>query len=482
MFASVFAWIAYRTDTPGRKIFDYIPILVFMVPSILFDIGWVFLLSPKIGLINLFLIQTFGLTEAPLDIYTIWGMTWSQAVTTTPLAYLLISGAFSTMDPSLEEVAQLSGAGKLRLLRTITLPLLYPTMVATAAINFMIGLSSFETPVILGLPGKVKVYMSTIYEQIQIAIPPNYGLATSLAFVSVAIASVVLAFYLYSTRKLSKYVVITGKGYRPGVVGLGRAKYLTFAFVVCYLIIGIVLPLAMNFMVSLVPFYTVTQGNPFAEINLKNYIEAVSSPFIVDAVVNSLLLAFGSALLAILLASLLSYAAIRSTLKGKRFFEVVGVMPSLYPGVVFSLAMLWASITVYRPIYGTIWVLVMAYIVVLLPRAMRAISNSMIQLHPELEEGARVSGATWSRTFRTVTLPILRPALLNSFALSFIQAYQTLGPAVLLITPGTIILPALILRLWVSGQLVQLAAASMIFGGLGVMIVLAAKYIFRMKL
>ena len=479
--ATFFAWVAHRTDTPGRKLLDALPLLLFMIPSLLFDIGWTFLLSPKIGLINLFLMQLLGLPAPPFNIYTIWGMIWAQTVTSTPVAYLLISGAFVNMDPTLEESAQVSGAGRLRILRTVTLPLLYPSLIATGALNFMIALSSFETPVIIGLPGNVHVYMSTIFEEIQLRTPPNHGLATALAFVNVLLSAAIVAFYVRSTRKLAKYVVVTGKGYRPGVTRLGWARYLALGIALAYVFVGIVLPIITMLLVSLVPFYTVTAGNPFSDLSLKNYSEAIGNPLVGSATVNSLLLAFGSAAISTLMAALFSYAAIKTNLRGKRMFEIVGVIPLLFPGVIFSLALLWTSITVYRPLYSTIWILVIAYIVVLLPRAMRAITNSIIQLHSELEEAAFISGAGWRKMFQTINLPLLKPALLNSFTLAFIQAYQILGPAILLITPGTLILPALVLRFWIGGQLVQLAAASMIFGGIAVAIVLAAKYIFRMK-
>jgi len=200
------------------------------------------------------------------------------------------------------------------------------------------------------------------------------------------------------------------------------------------------------------------------------------------AALNSLVLATVGGLIATVLAALLSYTAIKSNLRGKRFVEMIAVFPMVFPGLIFSLALLWAGITIFRPLWGTLWILLAAYIVVLLPRAARTITNSIFQLHDELEEVARTSGSGWLSTFRNITLPILRPSLTNAFILAFFQGYQLLGPAVLLATPGTTVLSVFLLSLWVNGHVTDVAAGAVIYGGLSVALVITAKFIFKAKL
>ena len=474
-FAASLAWVVHRTDTPGRRILDLVPLLAFVFPSFLGDIAWTFLLSPRIGLINLVIKQVFGLENPLFNIYTLEGMIWSQALGVAPIAYLLISGAFATMDPSLEEAARASGASPRSTAIKITVPLLYPSLLASGTLLFMIGMHSFETPVFIGLPGGIRVFMNRIYENIAVNIPPNYGLGTSLSVIFLVISALIMAFYIMTTRRLSRYVVVTGKGYRPRPMRLGRWKYLSLAFVVAYISIGIILPLVTLSLVSLVPYYSVTRGNPFTNLTLQSYAELLSAPLMLQGLFNSVTLSVVAAFLTTASASFLSYAALKARLKGKRLFELVGILPIVFPGIIFSLALLWTSLTLYRSIYGTIWILVIAYVVILLPYATRTISNSVLQIHNELEEVARVSGATWSSSFRRVMIPLLRPALANTFVQVFIHSYRQLGAAVLLVTPGTYLIPVLILTYWNAGLLPIVSAATLVYGGSIILILIIGR-------
>ncbi|MBI2183567.1 MAG: iron ABC transporter permease [Thaumarchaeota archaeon] len=494
--AFLLAWIINRTDTPGRRIFDILPLITFMFPSMLGDIAWTFLLSPRAGLINVALARLFGFSNLdqlsqinifgfqilPFNIYGMGGMIWAQSLSLATLAYLLIGGTFGTMDPSLEEAARMSGATTRQTIFKVTLPLVSPALLSTGALIFMIGVNSFETPTFIGLPAKVYVFMNAIFEKISITAPPDYGGGTALAFISLLLSSTAVIFYLYTTRRLRKYVVITGKGYRPKVIKLGRLKYLALAFLLGYVFLAVVLPIFTMLLMSFMRFYSVIGVNILDLLTFENYAYVLKEPLMFRSAMNSFTLALAAGVFTTAAAAIMSYVAIRSRIKGKRALEFISALPVAYPGMIFALALIWTALFVFRFIYGTIALLILAYIVVFLPYAMRALSNSMIQIHSELEEAARTSGAGSLSTIFRVTLPIIKPALINTLVLVFIQSYRQLGAAVLLVTPDTFVLPVVILHWWNSGLLVALSAATMVFGGILVAAVMVARYVFKASL
>ena len=475
------SYVLQRTDTPGRRVFDAILLLSFVFPSFLMDLAWIFLLSPRIGLLNLGLERFLGLDTPPFNIYTPWGMIWSQGLGLGALAYFLIHPAFTNMDPSLEEAARVAGASVRKSMTKITLPILYPTVLSTSLFLFVISLRSFETPTFIGLPGGIKVYMSAIYENAQLAVPTKHGVASAQATVFLVIMVAILIFYLRTTRRLNKYVSITGKGYRPNVIRLGKWRPLTLTIVLTYMVLGIFLPLAIMLFVSLVPFYTVTQ-NMAEQLTLDNYATILSDDLMRNAAVNSTLIATAAALLTTVAGALLAYMAMRTNQRGKRVFEAIGTLPLGYPGLVFGLALLWAFLTIpvlREYIFGTPWALVIAYLVIFLPISIRSLSNTLIQIHAELEEAAHVSGASWLRSFRSITMPLMKVALINTFILIFLNSYRELGTAVLLSGPGMYVFPVVILFFWRIGWLPQVAAATVIFGGIMIAVLSVARILLK---
>lgn len=483
--ATALAWIVHRTDTPGRRVFDALPLLGLMFPSMIGDIAWIFLLSPRSGLINLSIMNSLGLDQPPFNIFSMGGMIWSQGLSLTPVAYLLIAGAFANMNPAFEEAATTSGARKFQILSRVTIPLLTPAILSTAALMFMIGIQSFETPAFIGLPGKVHVYMSAIYSSLIRSYPANYGLATAQSSVFLLLSVLSMVFYLRATRRLRRFAVITGRAYRPNVIKLGRWKYLTFAAFLVYLFTGLILPVITVTLVSFVPFYTVTAGNPFAQLSLQNYETLLNprlTPIFSSAVVTSLTLGGSTGFVALAAALVLGYLVVRTNVSGRRIVEGIAMLPLSFPGMVFALALLWAFILIPTRLPGTFWILLIGYVIIFLPFAMRAVTNAFVQLHAELEEAARVSGAGWGETFRWVVLPLMKVSLINGFIFIFIQAYRQLGAAVLLVSPGTMVLPFLILSYWEEGQVTLLASAVVLYGGLLVFTVILARIFLKAKI
>lgn len=470
------ALVLKRTDTPGRKFFDAVILVHFVFPSFLGDIAWTMLLSPRHGLLNYQLMRLFGLESAPFNIYTHEGMIWSQGIGLAALAYLLIHPAVANMDPVLEEAARISGASIKRSIGKVTLPILFPSILATALLLFMISLRSFETPTFIGQPGGIKVYMNAIYENIELVIPSRYGVASTQATVLLVLMLVVVVLYLQSTKRLSKYVSITGRGYKPRVIHLGRWKFATLAFAGGYIFLSTFMPFILLFFVSLVPFYATTR-NMLENMTLANYTQVLLDELMISGAINSTLIAVSAAVVTTMAGAFLAYMAFRTRIRGKRVFEAIAILPMGYPGLVFGLALLWTFLTVFRPIFGTPWALVIAYMVIFLPLSMRSLSNTMMQVHTELEEAGATAGASWMKTMRLITLPLMKPAIINTFILILVYAYREVGTAVMLAGPGMYVVPVLILFWWRSGYLPVVAAATLIYGGLMVMTLLVARFL-----
>ena len=488
--ATSFAWIVNRTNTPGRRLLDIVPLLGFMFPSMMNDFAWIFLLGPNAGVINLYAVQYLGWLLGPgpyFNIFSVWGMIWSQGLALVPVAYLLLSGAFATMDPSMEEAARISGANGKRTMVKITFPLLKPAIIATGSLMFIGGIHSFETPVFLGMPGGVWVYMSAVYDSMRLNLPPMYGLAAAQSVVFLALSAIVVGLYLRATHRLRAFVVVTGKGYRPKPIDLGKWRYVALGAAMLYVAVALGLPVTIMTIISFVPYWSASiiavGGSPVTKFTIDHYLTAFDTPMIIDGAWTSVKLGVMTASLSIFVSSIIAYISVKSQLRGKRVMEVVSTLPIVYPSMVFSLALLWTFISIPTGLPGTIWILVLAYLIIFLPFSVRTMTNSLIQIHSELEEAARTSGAPWLSAFMRITMPLLKHALVNTFIFVFIQSYRQLGAAVLLVAPGTIVFPVIIMNFWTSsGHLGLTAAAVILYGSVLMIVVMVARYVFKAKI
>lgn len=488
--ATGFAWIVNRTNTPGRRLLDIVPLLGFMFPSMMNDFAWIFLLGPNAGIINLYMAIYLGWLIGPgpyFNIFTVWGMIWSQGLALVPVAYLLLSGAFATMDPSMEEAARISGATGRRTMTKITFPLLRPAIIATGALMFIGGIHSFETPVFLGMPGGVWVYMSAVYDSMRLNLPPLYGLAASQSVVFLVLSAIVVGFYIRATHRLRSFVVVTGKGYRPKPIDLGKWRYVALGAALVYVAVALGLPVGIMTIISLVPWWSASiipvGGSPITSFTWDHYITAFETPMIIDGAITSIKLGIMTASTSIIVASVIAYISVKSRMRGKRVMEVVSTLPIVYPSMVFALALLWCFVTIPTGLPGTIWILVLAYLIIFLPFSVRTMTNSLIQIHSELEEAARTSGASWEVGFFRITMPLLKHALINTFIFVFIQSYRQLGAAVLLVAPGTIVFPVIIMNFWTSsGHLGLTAAAVILYGSVLMVVVMVSRYVFKAKI
>jgi iron(III) transport system permease protein len=459
------AWMNERTNTPFKSLFFALTIMPLVIPGILFTVSWIMLASPKIGLLNLALQRLFDTDAVFVNIYSMSGMIWVDGLHYSPMAFLLMTAAFRSMDPSLEEQAAMSGASLFQTARRITLGLAWPAALASLLILFVRSIESFEVPALLGLPVGIHVYTSAIYQAIH-EYPSQIGLASAYAVTLLLLTS--LGVYVQSRLAASgaRYSTVTGKGFRPRTIDLGSWRYVTAAIFIAYFAIIVMLPFLVLLWSSLQRFYSVPSWAALARVSLDSYRAVLDHPQFGETVWNSVVLAVGSAGAVMLLSAVISWIVVRTRVRGRWLLDNIASLPLVFPGLVLGLAILVCYLTVDIGIYGTLWIMFIAYITRFLPYGMRYNSTSMLQIHKELEESAAMSGASWSMTFRRIVLPLLQPGLLAGFIYVMIVSIRELASSILLYSPGTEVVSIMIWELWQNGQYVELSA-------LGVMLIIA---------
>jgi iron(III) transport system permease protein len=462
LLGTALAWMNERTNTPFKNLFFALSIIPLIIPGILFTVAWILLASPKIGIINLALKSWFGLDAAPFDIYSMGGMIWVDGLHYSPMAFLLMSAAFRSMDPALEESAMMSGANVFQVAYRITLRLSWPAIFATLLILFIRAIESFEVPALLGLPVGIQVFTSSIYQAVH-KYPSQIGLASSYAVILLLITTGGVYFQSRLSSRGNKYATMTGKGFRPRQIDLGRWRYVTAAIFIVYFLLIVVLPFAVLLWSSLQKFYSVPTWQALQNLTLDPYRFILTYPNLTRSVVNSLMLALGSATLIMLVTSVICWIVVKTKLPGRWLLDNVASLPMVFPGLVLGLAIMIFYLYFDIGVYGTIWIMFIAYVTRFMPYGLRYNTTSMLQIHRELEESAAMSGASWGTTFRRIILPLLKPGLLAGWIYVMIVSIRELSSSILLYSPGTEVVSIVIWELWENGQYVELSALGVLF-------------------
>jgi iron(III) transport system permease protein len=457
------AWMNERTNTPFKRLFFGLALVPLIIPGILFTISWIMLASPKIGIFNLLLQRWFDTDYVFFNVYTLWGMIWVDGLHYSPMAFLLMTAAFRSMDPALEESAAMSGAGLWQVVRRITLALSWPAIFATLLILFVRAIESFEVPALLGMPAGIFVFTSAIYEAIH-KYPSQVGLASAYGVTLLAITSIGVWFQSRLSDSGQRYSTVTGKGFRPRRIDLGRWRYLTAAIFIVYFLLIAAAPLFVLLWSSVQKYYSVPSAAALANLTLDPYRFILNHPAFLRSVWNSLLLCIGSATIVMLVTSVICWMVVKTKIPGRWLLDNLASLPIVFPGLVLGLAIMVFYLNVGAAIYGTIWILLIAYVTRFMPYGIRYNTASMVQIHRELEESAAMSGASWGSTFVRVVLPLLKPGLVAGWIYIAIVSLRELSSSILLYSPGTEVVSILIWELWENGQYVELSA-------LGVMLI-----------
>ena len=457
LFGFVTAWILSRTNVPGRRTLEQLMAVPYYMTPLLGAFAWSLLGAPESGFVNQ-VWRALGGTDALINLVTPFGIAWVMALFEGSVAFVMIGAVMKSMDPALEEASQVIGASRLRTMLRVTLPLVAPGVLGAAILVFAEMLGSFSAALVLGNPDRFYVVTTAMYQLVS-QYPPRIPLAAAMGVSLFAVMFLMLFLY----RRLiagRSYVTISGKAFRPRVMDVGRLRWLLFAVCVLYVLLSVALPLMTLAFASV---QKIAVAFPAASNwTLANYQTAFTMNAVRAALGNSLLLGVATASIGVVLMGLISWLIYRSRLPGSGFIEYLVMFPQAVPRLVFAFGMMWAWIVFPIPIYGTLWLLLIAYLTVFLPLGVRTISGVMLQIDKSLEECAQMCGAPWGYRIRTVTMPLLRPGLLAAWLLLFIASVRELGASILLMGPNAKVVTPTIVESWFATSAELTAAMALI--------------------
>jgi iron(III) transport system permease protein len=453
----VMAWIITRTNVPGRRFFEQTMVVPYYLTPLLGALAWSLLGTPESGFLNQ-VYRALGGAEYLININSPYGIAWVMALFEGSVAFVMIGAVMKSMDPALEEASQVMGASRLRTMLRITLPLVLPGVLGAAVFVFAEMLGSFAVALVLGLPDRYYVVTTAIYQLVQ-QYPPKIPLAAAMGTSLFAVMFVTLFIY----RRIitaGSYVTITGKAFRPRVNDVGRLRWLLLAVCVFYLVCAVALPLLTLLYASIQQISTAfpTASN----FTTEHFHKAFTMNAATTALTNSLWLALWTATLGVTLMGLIAWIVYRSRLPGASVIEYIVMFPQSVPRLIFAFGMMWAWLIFPIPIYGTLWLLLIAYLTVFLPLGVRTISGVMLQIDKSLEECAQMCGAGWGYRMRTVTVPLLWPGLIAAWLLLFVASIRELGASILLMGPHSKVITPSIVESWFASSTELTAAMALI--------------------
>ena len=459
VYGTTLAWLAERSDAPYRKLAYLSAYVSFAIPGIIKVVGWIMLLGPKAGILNA---PVIAYTGQPLfNIFSMPGMILVESFLWIPIVFLLMSTPFRSMDPSLEEAATTAGSTGWQVFRKVTFPLAIPSVLAVLILTVIRSLEAFEIPALIGIPAGVEVLTTKIYLQIKGGLIPKYGEASAYSIILIVLVALGLIPYYRITSQTYKFTTISGKNFRPNRVALGKWRWLGGTLM-------LVLPLLQFFPIiavawsSFLPFAQAPSRKALELLSFNNYVTAFNDSGVIRSVLNSLTVSVSAATVAMILTFFAAWLIVRASIKWRWILDNMAMLPLVFPGIVMGIAILKMYLYLPIPVYGTIWILVLAFIARYLPYGVRFSHSALLSLHKELEEGAMASGASWFQMIRHVVVPLMMPALIGGWIYIFLITFKELSIALLLYSPGSQVVAVTIWELWDNGHVGELAAFSLV--------------------
>lgn len=457
----IFAWLVERTDLRFKTLAMSLLSVGILFPTFLKAMGWVFLLHPRIGVINILAMQLFGLAQAPLNIATITGIGFVQGLTLAPLAYVMISAALRSMNPALVEAASVHGVSQWRTLVRVELPLIWPALFSAVIWMFTVAIAAFDVPGVIGMANNIFTFSTAIYFMIN---PneglPRYGLSGAYGSIMVGVSLVLMIPYFIALKQSHKYQIISGKAYQSRPVQLGRWWLFGWGLLGGYFLLAFVLPLLAIFWVSLLPYVQVPSWQALSLISFERYSSAAFDSGLLQAAGNTVMLMVLVPTIIVVLCGAISWIVTRSRWRWRVALDAVAFLPHPVPNLLFALAIAYLALLISNviPLYGTIYVLMAVYVVCWISFGTRVLNNSMIQVHRELEEAAQVGGAATWRILTKIIAPLIKPGLIYTWIWTSLSAYRELTMAVFLASPKSQVLSTYIWGQWHGGGLGDAAA------------------------
>lgn len=465
------AWLFARTNVPGKGFLEKLATIPIFIPPFVGAVAWILLAAPRIGVFNLPFRALFN--AEPLSVYTLTGIAWVIGIYLAPYVMMIVAAALRSMDPSLEEAAQVSGLSRTRTAVTVTLPLVAPAILSGAVLAFVITIGLFGTPVVIGWARQLYFITSRIYLASQ-EVPPAFGVMAVLSvyLIILSLLATMLQRWLLKGRS---FITVSGKGFRTREIQLGRTRYVAAGFVWLYCFFTIIAPILVLIAAA---FSTFTWSGRFTT---ENFEYLWTSEDVRATLRNSLVIALVAATLATTIGIIISWTTQRTTIPHRQVLEYLAVLPVSVPGIAFGVgvALFWLRMPI--AVYGTIWIIVLAFIGRFSGYAVRSISASIVQVHPELEESARIAGYGWLRTFTRITLPLIRPSIVASWMLLFSIFITELSMVILLYTAETRTFSVLSFEVWNVGNFSQVASLSLLQLVIGVVVLQTVQFIWPQR-
>jgi iron(III) transport system permease protein len=459
VYGTALAWLAERSDAPFRKLAYVSAYVSFAIPGIIKVVGWIMLLGPKAGILNAAVVGLTGSTL--LNIFSLSGMVLVESFLWIPIVFLLMATPFRSMDPSLEEAATTAGSSGWQVFRRVTLPLALPSLLAVLILTFIRSLEAFEIPALIGIPAGVEVLTTKIYLQIRGGLIPKYGEASAYSILLIGLVALGLYPYYRITSKTYKFTTISGKAFRPNRIALGRWRWLGGCLMLILPLLQF-LPVVAIAWSSFLPFAQVPSRRALSLLTWNNYVTAFNDSGVIRSVFNSLTVSISAATVAMAITFFAAWLIVRASIKARWVLDQMAMLPLVFPGIVMGIAILKMYLILPVPVYGTIWILVLAFIARYLPYGIRFSHSALLSLHKELEEAAIASGGSWIQTVRRIVVPLIMPALLAGWIYIFLITFKELGIALLLYSPGSQVVAVTIWELWDNGHVGELAAFSLV--------------------
>lgn len=449
-------WLVQRTDIPGKRFFTFLTLFPLLMPPVLTTVAWVLLLDPNMGLLNR-LLQGLGVSRAIFDVNTLLGMIWVRGIMDLPLVFLWLWPALVAMDPGLEEAAAMCRAAPITVIRTISLPLVLPSLASVFLITFVLAIEDLTVPIVIGLPAHVNVFATEIYLAYA-RVPTDVHAASVYAVILLVITMALMMVYRRLTYRTERYAVVRGRGYRPSLTHLGRLRWPLVGLLSVVLLITVGLPVFVLLWTSVSQYLQAPSMAGIKHLTLAWYGRVWQDPMALRGFVNTTILGVGTALVVMALAVVVGWIVIRSRASFRALLDFLAFMPIAIPGLVVGLSLMWLYLTLPGPVYGTLWILGIAFVTRFIPYGVRLAYAGFSQLHAELEEAAYVSGSSWAKTLRTVSLPLLAPTLTVGGIYTILLAFRELAASVLLVSFGNEPYSVVAYQLWEAGETGKTAA------------------------
>lgn len=477
VIGSLFAWILSRTDVRLRRFFEVSVIAPLFLSPFIGAIAWMTLGAPNSGMINVNLGHIFGDGFVLVDVMNVPGMIFVMTMYYVPYGYLLVGAALRNMDPSLEDASYINGNGHVRTALRVTIPLVRPAMAAAFFFIAVLSTGVFSVPGVLGgrdgfVPLAVRIYRATE------VFPSDYAVAASIGTMLFFVTIIGVFFYRKAVANAARFVTVSGRGFRPRIIKLGPWRWIVTTILLINFFIAIVLPYVALTIVSLTPFAQTDFTK--LDLSLDNFTSVLTTPKVAEASWNTLLLGVASPTVCVVLGVLIAFITVRTSSRLKGLIDYLATIPLAIPGMVLATGMIWLYIR--TPVYGTLWILLIAHVAAYITHASRLAANGLIQIDKSLEEASIVNGASVGRTLWKITTPLVRPSLLSAWILIFIFSVREINEAIMLYSARSNVLSVVTWDYMQNGQIRQAAVVG-ILQTLGLIAgVVVARFAFRVKL